>query len=277
MENSYPQEKKSVDELAAYLAYALRILKNCEIPSEGITTPGGFGNMVKSELSLAVYHAVRDVYGSELPHYFKYVSGGSQSTEPKLEHVEGLDTDEPRVVVNVPAGTGDWFGGWDGDREPEGDRYASQDATSGRMVELIERGEPAVMLCHWPGMYTHGTEQGFEAFKRVVVALEGRYRDQTIWMKISEIARYWAAKGLTQITREGDRVILDAPFDCPRFTLRIPAGAQAVPRAVHQGKPIPLEAVENVRDLQSGKWRREQKGVIVCFDLPKGQISIDVA
>ena len=43
MENSYPQTSKSVDELAAYLAYALRILKNCDLPCEGITTPGGFG------------------------------------------------------------------------------------------------------------------------------------------------------------------------------------------------------------------------------------------
>ncbi|MCA9053382.1 MAG: hypothetical protein KDA75_06070, partial [Planctomycetaceae bacterium] len=30
MENSYPREAKSVDEMAAYLAYALRILKNCD-------------------------------------------------------------------------------------------------------------------------------------------------------------------------------------------------------------------------------------------------------
>ena len=68
MENSYPQEKKSVDELASYLAYALRILERCDLPCEGITTPGGFGNLVKSELSLAVDQAVRDVYPVELPH-----------------------------------------------------------------------------------------------------------------------------------------------------------------------------------------------------------------
>ncbi len=61
MENSDPRVKKSVDHLAAYLAYALKILKNCELPCEGITTPGGFGNLVKSELSLAVQQSVRDV------------------------------------------------------------------------------------------------------------------------------------------------------------------------------------------------------------------------
>ena len=78
MENSYPQTSKSVDELAAYLAYALRILQNCDLPCEGITTPGGFGSMVKEELSLAVQESVRDVYGSEIPHYFKYVAEGDE-------------------------------------------------------------------------------------------------------------------------------------------------------------------------------------------------------
>ena len=74
MENWYPQTKVSVDQLAAYLAYALRILKNCDLPCEGITTPGGFGNLVKTELSLAVQQSVRDVYGAEIPHYFKYIA-----------------------------------------------------------------------------------------------------------------------------------------------------------------------------------------------------------
>jgi hypothetical protein len=272
MENSYPQTKKSVDELAAYLAYALRILKNCELPSEGITTPGGFGNMVKSELSLAVGQAVRDVYGSELPHYFKYVSGGNQSAEPKLEHVEGLDGDAPQLTVSVPAGTGDWFGGWDGDRQPEGFRYANDDATEGRLVELIERGEPAVMLCHWPGMYTHGTKKGFEDMKRVVLALEGRYRDQTIWMTISEIARYWAAKELTRVERSGDQVTLAAPFASPGFTLRVPTTGNAPPKLAHNGAPIPVQEVSNLRHLESGKWLREEGSLTVCFDLPKGQV-----
>lgn len=51
MENAWPPEKKSVDEMAAYIAYALQILKNAEIPCEAMTTPGGFGNKSKSELA----------------------------------------------------------------------------------------------------------------------------------------------------------------------------------------------------------------------------------
>ena len=114
MENSFPQTDISVDQLTEYLAYALRILKNCDLPCEGITTPGGFGNKVKQKLPQAVFEAVRDVYATELPHYFKNVSMCEESVLPEFENVRGADTDEPTVTVNVPAGTGDWFGGWDG-------------------------------------------------------------------------------------------------------------------------------------------------------------------
>jgi hypothetical protein len=270
MENSYPQSKKSVDELAAYLAYALRVLKNCDLPCEGITTPGGFGNAVKSELSLAVYQAVRDVYGSQLPHYFKYVSDGAESAEPTLEHVAGLDADSPQVVVNVPAGTGDWFGGWDGDEQPQGERYATRDASGGRLVELIERGEPAVMLCHWPGMYTHGTKRGFQQLQQVVLALNERFRDRTQWMKISEIARYWAAKGLTRIEKSGEGWQLTAPFACPQFTVQAAARGDDVPTLVCAGQSVPLTEAHDLPALRSGTWRRQPDSVAICFDLPVG-------
>lgn len=277
MENSYPREDKSVDELAAYLAYALQILKNCDLPCEGITTPGGFGNRVKSELSLAVQQAVRDVYGAELPHYFKYISGGEESAEPKLEHVSGADTESPTLTVNVPAGTGDWFGGWDGAVPSEGFRYANEGATSGRMVELIERGEPAVMLCHWPGMYCNGTKEGFDDFKKVVLALEGRYADRTLWMKMSEIARYWAAKELTRIaSRPEGGFQFDAPFASDRFTVRLPVPHPSNPRLTVTRATRPLHRARSMRDLSPGKWVADGETTIVCFDLPKGRSRVEM-
>ena len=277
MENSYPQTKKSADELAAYMAYALRILKNCELPCEGITTPGGFGTRVKSELSLAVQQAVREVYSAEIPHYFKYVvSGGKESTQPKLEHVGDIGTQTPRLTVSVPAGTGDWFGNWDGDQKSQGSLYANDDATSGRMVELIERGELAVMLCHWPGLYTQGTKQGFADLKKVILALNGRYRDRTIWMKISEIARYWAAKELTRIERAGRTITLHAPFASPRFTIRAAMPPGAVPKLSNREGPVALRQVSQSADLKPGTWLSDKQSVIICFDLPKGDSVIEI-
>ncbi len=286
MENSYPSAKKSVDELAAYLACALQALKNCDIPCEGVTTPGGFGNAVKAEFSLAVHQAVRAVYGVELPHYFKYVADGKETTHPRLEHVSGLDTADPRAVASAWAGTGDWFGSWDGDAEVHGEKYCNADASSGRMVELIERDEPAVMLCHWPGLFNHGAKTGFKAFQGVATALNQKYRDRTQWMTCRELARYGAARELTKIEMSpggqaasgtgatGGAITLTAPFACPQFTLRISAAGPGEPKVLQANKPLPLREVRAPRDLQSGTWLRQADEVIVCFDLKKETVII---
>jgi hypothetical protein len=279
MENSFPQRDISVDELTAYLAYALRILKNCELPCEGVTTPGGFGNRVKEKLPLAVFEAVRDVYGSELPHYFKYVLLGENSTTAKLEGVSGRGTADLRLTMNVPAGTGDWFGSWDGDVLSEPDKYATADASAGRMVELLERGEPAVMLCHWPGMYSHGTKEGFRAFQRVVTSLESRFRDVMHWMKVSEIGRYQAARELTELRLDPSsrKLQLQAPFACRDFTLELPSGWAGEMHLQQGDQRSPLREIRQAAALQAGCWIREGERIRVCFDLPRGESQLTLA
>jgi len=271
MENSYPRTKVSVDYLASYLAYALRILKNCDLPCEGVTTPGGFGNMVKSELSLAAQQALRDVYQTEIPHYFKYVRGNDESTEPVLEHLNKKNGNTPELTVNVPAGTGDWFGGWDGDRDPEGPRYCNADASAGRMVDLIERGQPAVMLCHWPGMYSQGTKRGFAAFQGVVTALNTKYRDRMQWMKLSEIARYWTARTLTHLGMQQNKVVMQAPFACPNFTISSNQPLGSTPRLIYNNRAMQLREVSQSRQLESMTFVRTAKSTICCFALPQGR------
>jgi hypothetical protein len=221
-------------------------------------------------LSLAVDEAVRDVFNADLPHYFKYVRSGDQSTEPVIENLRGVGTADVRMTVNVPAGTGDWFGGWQGERAADPDRYANQDATSGRMVELIERRQPAVMLCHWPGIYSNGSKDGFHAFQRIVLSLADRYRDQTLWMKMSEIGRYWAAKKVATIQRSDDAIRVESPVRADRFTLRIP-GCRAVLKA-----DSPMREVTSMAALDSGSWIVDEGGVIVCLDLDGDAKNIEV-
>ncbi len=270
MENSYPAADVSVDYLASYLAYALRILKNCDVPCEGVTTPGGFGNQVKEKLPLAVFDAVRDVYGTELPHYFKYVEMEA-STAPKLEAVRDLDSDAPRICVNVLAGTGDWFGGWDGFETSQGELYSNREATTGRMVELIEQRQPAVMLCHWPGLYCNGSLAGYRDFQNVVEALHARFADQVLWMKLSEIGRYWTAKELTNIEVSEKEIQLRAPFACNGFTLRI-RGQNFAKLAVRQpdGEVQELRSVSTLPSLNSGSFVQLDDQCILCFELSKG-------
>ena len=274
MENSFPQVDLSVDELAAYLAYSLKILKECGLPCEGVTTPGGFGNAVKEKLATAVDEAVRDQFSVEIPHYFKYIRGGDASTEPVAEAVRGEGTDSPQATMNVLAGTGDWFGGWQGDGESEPDRYLDVTGETGRMAELISRRQPAVMLCHWPGMYCNGSLTGFFAFQRIVRTLAEVHGDETLWMKVSEIARYWAVKRFAKVTRDAGGIAIDTPFATDRFTIEIAdAGAgsdKGSVTVVRDGKTTPLREVGGRASLDSGSWCRDGGRRLVCFDLAKG-------
>lgn len=93
------------------------------------------------------------------------------------------------------------------------------------MVELIERGDPAVMFCHWAGLYSHGKKTGLEACKKVITTINGKYRDRTIWMKTSEMARYQSAKELTKIEKRGREIVLTRHSPARALRWRLPRRA----------------------------------------------------
>jgi hypothetical protein len=95
-------------------------------------------------------------------------------------------------------------------------------------------------------------------------------------MKVSEIARYWAARQLTGIDRSGDVVRLAAPFAAANFTLSVPAHDGAVPRLLLGDRPQPLREVSRLLDLRAGTFLRQRGGLVVCFDLPKGKSQLYV-
>lgn len=274
MENWGFSVGKSVDEIADYMSYALKILKNAGLPCEGITTPGGFGNKVLPNLSQATLQACRDVYQAEIPHYFRHLyDKGDRSVAPRVEYAAGLETNDPKCVVSIIGCTGDWFGGWDGLTPGTVNQFISADGTGGRLPEVIDRGEPAIMVCHWPGIYFNGEKIGFNIFKEIVKRLDDKYgKNRLIWMKLSEIARYWAAKELTAIERDGDRVKLRAPFASPNFTIELASkGNMNGPVKVkHKEQTTELKAVDKREELASGTVFRGDAKLIVCFDLSKG-------
>jgi len=278
MENWSWTNGKSVDELTDYLSYSLTILKNAGLPCEGITTPGGFAGRVVPELAQATLRSVREVFNAEIPHYFKFLYTDDRSVVPQVEYASGLTTETPSCVVSVIGCTGDWFGGWDGDEAGHPDQFITPDLMSGRMTEVINRQEPAIMVCHWPGMYFNGSEHGFKVFQTVVERIHKRY-DNLIWLKLSEISRYWAAKELTAIsaaTDDASRVsfTLQAPFACPDFTVRITAPESATPELRGPDNPLTLERVSTALNLKQNSWCREDGDALICFNLPKGKSTI---
>ncbi len=274
MENWGWTNGKSADQIATYMAYALTILKNVGIPCEGITTPGGFGSGARKELSQATLQACRAVFNAEIPHYFRDLFTDATSVAPRVEYAAGLASDDPRCSVSIIGCTGDWFGGWDGLEAGSPDLCITGDLSKGRLIDVIARGEPAIIVCHWPGIYFNGQETGFNIFKEVVTRLHARY-DNLLWMKLSEIARYWAAKELTAIEIKAERAHFQAPFRCPSFTVTVPAAEGR--RPFIGVSPTPLREVADARKLERDTFLREPGGVTVCFDLPKGRSQIALA
>lgn len=270
---------RSVDELADYMRYGLRILQNAGLSCEGVTTPGGFGNQVLPELAQATMQACRDVFQTEIPHYFRHLfTDPESSVAPRVEYASGLDGNDPRCVVSIIGCTGDWFGGWDGLSPGSPDRFITADLQGGRLPEVIARGEPAILVCHWPGIYFNGERIGLRVFQEVVRRLERRYGpdDALVWMKLSEIARYWAAKELTGIERSGKRITLHAPFAAPDFTLAITedkdsAAPGSLTRVETNGDLRPLRRVREKRELSAETWGWFDRSLIVCLDLIRGR------
>ncbi len=270
MENWEWTTGRSADEIGSYIAYALQILKNVGLPCEGVTTPGGFGNRALPQLAQGSMQALRSVFGAEVPHYFRHAyDRGGQSVAPRVEYASGLDTPDPRCVVSIICCTGDWTGGWD-NSEPGGvDKFITPDLKSGRVVEIIERGEPACLLSHWTGIHFNGQETGFKIFQEAVRRLHARF-DNLIWMKLSEISRYWAARELTRIEKTPSGLKFKAPFACPEFTVEVDQRLPQAPKLA--GKP--LEEVAGRLKLQPGNWSRDQAKSTLCFPLPKGESEV---
>ncbi len=274
MENWDWTTGKSVDELTAYHSYALQILKNIDLPCEGLTTPGGYGSRALPQLSQATFESVRDVYGAEIPHYFRHLYTDDRSVSPRVESARGINGDDPQCVVSIIGCTGDWTGGWD-NVEPAGeDRFIDAELESGRMVDVITRGEPAMMVCHWTGIHWNGEEKGFRVFQEVVRRLHARF-DNLIWMKLSELARYWAAKELTALTSESTAVKIKAPYACPSFTISLDRPSLATPVIQQAGQRTTLQRVSDPLHLSANSWCRQNDRTIVCFDLTKGESSIE--
>jgi hypothetical protein len=270
MENWEWSQTKSADELAAYQAYALSILKEAGLPCEGLTTPGGYGGRNQNNLALGTLDAVRDVFGAEVPHYFRDLfTEKGKSVSPQVLFPSDLTGTDPKCVVSILGCTDDWFGGWDGLVPGSADKLITKDLLSGRMVDVIESGEPAIMVCHWPGIYFNGDRVGLNILKQVKKRLDQKY-DHLIWMKLSEIARYWAAKELTTIAVYGNKITLKAPFPSPGFTLKLNSYVRN-PGIKIRGEEIkPLARVKDKNALKSNTWFSDRKNSIICFDLEKG-------
>jgi len=252
------QEERVFD----YLATACRILNNVGLQPEGVTSPGGFGGSTLDFYARVAGDAVRSVTGNPTPYFFKRVSG----TGPVETPVWYPDRDAGTAVGEIIASTGDHTGSWTGYGEVDADYYVTEDLQSGRLVELINAGEPAVLCSHWQGFYGmhDGDRRGFNTLKAVVHRLKQLDPNgtRTHWRKCSEITNYAIMRELAEVTVEGNAIRLDLPVRVPEVTVRV---RDVKTQALHvDGEP--LRQVPSRRALRSGTLLVEEDATLAVFE-----------
>jgi hypothetical protein len=274
MENWEWSQEKSRDELANYISYAVHVLKEAGFYCDGVTTPGGFCHRNKTNLAAATLDAVKEHYNANVSHFFRdVITDKEKSVAPVVMHQEGIDGSNPSCSVHIIGCTGDWFGGWDGLNPGDANRFITEDLQEGRMVEVIESGEPAIMVCHWPGIYYNNQKLGFNIFKTVVNRLEQKYGNTMLWMKLSEISQYWAAKEFIRFEESKNGMSIRAPFGTSNFTLALYKRHKRL-SIYHEGKSVELKKIAKVNQLSSQTFMNDKNKSVLCFDLPAGESEI---
>jgi len=276
MENWEWSQRKSRDELANYISYALNVLKEAGFYCDGVTTPGGFCHRNKQNLAASTLDAVKEHFGANVSHFFRdVVTEKGKSVAPVVMHKEGIDSSDPSCSVHIIGCTGDWFGGWDGLNPGDPDRFITEDLQSGRMVEVIESGEPALMVCHWPGIYYNGDKLGFNIFKIVVNRMEQKYGTGIIWMKLTEIANYWAAKEFVSFEYMKKGIRVRAPFGTSDFTIVLDKKYRSI-SIDNQGNHVKLSQIDDHKAFVKNSFRINGGKSTLCFDLSAGESVISL-
>src|SRR5574340_360256 len=235
-QGEWAQKVVPQEHLGRYIAAALRILHNCDIAAEGVTSPGAFQRVDLPNYGAATLWAQKEINKNPTPFLFCEVYDSPDEPLP-YPKIYSLDKKKGECCAGIIAGTGDWFAGWEGNnRKAIGhpDQCITEDLKGGRMPELIAAGCPAIMVSHWPGFYFQGEEVGFRIFKTVVQRLNRL--PNILWMKTSEIAEQWIARAMVDIKESATGCTLKTAVGCANFTLRL-AGAKPGKWAVN-GKPL---------------------------------------
>ena len=259
--------------LGPYIAAALRILHNCDIAAEGVTSPGAFQRVDLDNYAAATLWAQKQINKNPTPFLFCEVYADNDDPLP-FPKIYSLDKKKGECCAGIIAGTGDWFAGWEGNnRKAIGhpDQCITEDLKGGRMPELIAAGCPAIMVSHWPGFYFQGEEVGFRIFKTVVQRLNRL--PNIVWMKTSEIAEYWIARAMVDIKETAAGCAIKSAVGCANFTLRL-ADARPGKWSVN-GKPLKRSA--GPLALKAGTWASDGEDVVLAFKLERGQTKVALA
>jgi len=221
-----------VDQLTDYIATAMQLLKNVGITCEGVTSPGSFGQKKEDAYAKAVLDASIHVNNNSRPFYF-LSNVLDKMPEIPIRHIQ---KDKGVAIASIVSCAGDWFGATGyGTANP--DLFITEDLQGGRLPAVLKKELPTI----------------------------------TIWMKNSEIGRYWMAKQLSDIEVRSGNLHIHTQFPTVNFTLSLDIPVQRI-----QVKGNDLRQISSRRNFQSGTFLVEGKRTYIAFDLSAGETVLNV-
>lgn len=251
--------------LQPYLALALEILNEVDLPCSGMTSPWDFGADVEEEYAEALLAAQRAVNGRGLSWVFMAGDAVSPRVPPRLLLFRAEAREAVVSILCCDArdfGRETWTGG-----EADPDVLISADGQNGRLAEVLRGGGPAVFHTHWQTIIAGGRTVGLEALGEIARRLREHVGASTAWTRCSDLARYAAAAaGVGLEPRDGGYDVA-APFACAGFTLSLPAPAPL--RTVRlDGRPLERASPGT---LTEGSYAVAQDRLYLCWNLQDGQ------
>jgi len=183
-------------EIADYIALALEILVDVDLPATGVTSPWSTGNRNEDVYARAIGAAQRRVHRRALTWYFLHVAGVGPARRPTVTY---RNPGNGQAVVSIPANTDDPF--WNTQRPMSRthrqaraaarkgvDALLTPDGRGGRIPEVIAQGCPLTLLTHWQSLFSDGTWAGLWGLDRLLARLNERYGRELDWTLCSGIA-----------------------------------------------------------------------------------------
>ncbi len=176
--------------IAEYVGLALQILRNVDIEPSGVTSPWNTGIDNEIEYAAGIGMAFQNVLNKN--HCFYFLHSSDHVRKPVLM----FDTPETGRVVSIPALSPDPF--WRTQKPTEEqqardiamegiDYLLSEDGKTGHIPDLIEKGEPVILLTHWQSLFSDGRAIGLEGLDFLAQRIRKYYGDTAEWMSFSEI------------------------------------------------------------------------------------------
>ncbi len=279
---------QTAESLIPYIVKSLLVLKSVGFNTDGVTSPGAFGTEVEADYADAVLEAVKKVSGARLAWYFLHIDHSSKILTPRLVH---LDRHRGEAVVSIVSGNKDiiWETStpksrseWNREKVLQNaDYYVTADGEAGRLVELHKAGSFIVFHTHWNSLWSNNARHGLAVLREVLDRINTLLGERVLWMKLSDIAQYYAASKALEAHLEEEpglmRLLLDNPFLCVDLTVSFTCNPRVsevnLSKAEFRSgwdktkvleKATRLEKAGSV--LKPNTWLQTNHRTYICFD-----------